>query len=52
MQIMFCPNCGHKVEPDQKFCDNCGWALKRKILKQQRLKTTTQFVLCLKLKKN
>lgn len=30
MQIMFCPNCGHKVEPDQKFCDNCGWALKKK----------------------
>lgn len=27
---MFCPNCGHKVEPDQKFCDNCGWALKKK----------------------
>src|SRR5699024_6830294 len=30
MQIMFCPNCGHKVDPDQKFCDNCGWALKKK----------------------
>jgi len=30
MQIMFCPNCGHKVEPNQKFCDNCGWALKKK----------------------
>ena len=30
MQKMFCPNCGHKVEPDQKFCDNCGWALKKK----------------------
>ncbi|MFC6176465.1 zinc ribbon domain-containing protein [Companilactobacillus huachuanensis] len=27
---MFCPNCGHKVEPNQKFCDNCGWALKKK----------------------
>lgn len=27
---MFCPNCGHKVDPDQKFCDNCGWALKNK----------------------
>jgi len=26
---MFCPNCGHKVEPNQKFCDNCGWALKK-----------------------
>jgi Predicted nucleic-acid-binding protein containing a Zn-ribbon len=26
---MFCPNCGHKVDPDQKFCDNCGWALKK-----------------------
>ena len=30
MQKMFCPNCGHKVDPDQKFCDNCGWALKKK----------------------
>lgn len=30
MRIMFCPNCGHKVDPDQKFCDNCGWALKNK----------------------
>lgn len=30
MRIMFCPNCGHKVEADQKFCDNCGWALKKK----------------------
>lgn len=27
---MFCPNCGHKVEPNQKFCDNCGYALKKK----------------------
>ncbi|WP_162894148.1 zinc ribbon domain-containing protein [Companilactobacillus musae] len=27
---MFCPNCGHKVDPDQKFCDNCGYALKKK----------------------
>ena len=27
---MFCPNCGHKVDPDQKFCDNCGQALKKK----------------------
>jgi len=26
---MFCPNCGHKVDPDQKFCDNCGAALKK-----------------------
>lgn len=27
---MFCPNCGHKVDPSQKFCDNCGAALKKK----------------------
>lgn len=30
MRKMFCPNCGHKVDPDQRFCDNCGWALKKK----------------------
>ncbi|WP_164505991.1 zinc ribbon domain-containing protein [Companilactobacillus insicii] len=24
---MFCPNCGHKVDPSQKFCDNCGYDL-------------------------
>lgn len=27
---MFCPNCGHKVDPSQKFCDNCGAALKKR----------------------
>lgn len=24
---MFCPNCGHKVDVSQKFCDNCGYDL-------------------------
>lgn len=24
---MFCPNCGHKVDPSQKFCDHCGYDL-------------------------
>ncbi|WP_164509418.1 zinc-ribbon domain-containing protein [Companilactobacillus jidongensis] len=24
---MFCPNCGHKVDLSQKFCDNCGYDL-------------------------
>lgn len=40
MQKMFCPNCGHKVDPDQKFCDNCGYALKKK--STQDTKTTSE----------
>ncbi|APX71996.1 zinc-ribbon domain-containing protein [Companilactobacillus allii] len=24
---MFCPNCGQRVDPSQKFCDHCGYDL-------------------------
>ncbi|MFC6323942.1 zinc ribbon domain-containing protein [Companilactobacillus baiquanensis] len=33
---MFCPNCGHKVDPTQKFCDNCGAALKKRNINEDR----------------
>ncbi|TGD23646.1 zinc-ribbon domain-containing protein [Companilactobacillus suantsaicola] len=36
---MFCPNCGHKVDPNQKFCDNCGYALKKKPIETSNTET-------------
>ncbi|WP_334331900.1 MULTISPECIES: zinc-ribbon domain-containing protein [unclassified Companilactobacillus] len=36
---MFCPNCGHKVDPNQKFCDNCGYALKKKPTETSKTET-------------
>lgn len=28
-KLEYCPNCGHKIEPDNDFCPNCGFDIKK-----------------------
>ena len=37
---LFCPNCGHEVQPDNKFCKNCGFKIAEYIAKQNAKNTS------------
>lgn len=41
---MFCSNCGNKVQPEGKFCDNCGTAVAGKAATAKAAKSATAVV--------